>query len=311
MVKRKNIRLSQIVQFGLLFIFIALLFVGGPQLFDTRSFKNFWDLGHIAMFALLTAIIIRDSKWLNKKKLIVQFILIISFTIVLGALIEGIQLLIGRTSEFIDIWRSIVGSLIAFVFFKDYSNKNKIVVNIAKVFVLFLLLVAAWPLIKSVTDEIQAQIDFPVIGDFENAFELEKWYGHSYLSIDDEFVVHGNCSLKADLLTIKYSGISISYFPADWKQYSKLKFNVYNSDDESLQLTCRLHDKYHNNNYNDRFNKTFTFNPGWNEIAIKLEDIINAPADRLMDISEMKNFALFAINLPERKTIYFDYLRLE
>jgi hypothetical protein len=72
-----------------------------------------------------------------------------------------------------------------------------------------------------------------------------------------------------------------------------------------------MHDKRHNNQYNDRFNKSFYFEHGWNEISIELEEVINAPVDRQMDITDMKNFALFAIKLKEKKTIYFDYLRLE
>ena len=86
---------------------------------------------------------------------------------------------------------------------------------------------------------------------------------------------------------------------------------VYSESDEPLKLTCRMHDKEHNNSYTDRFNKTFRFDKGWNEISINLEDVINAPITRKMDITEMKNFALFAIDLQKRKTIYFDYLRLE
>jgi hypothetical protein len=237
--------------------------------------------------------------------------MIIGFTVIIGALIEVVQLLIGRTSEFIDIWRSIVGSFIAIVFFKDYSNIKQYKIRIAKVIVFLLLFAATWPLIKTITDEIQAQIDFPVIANFENRFEIEKWYGQSYLTLDEKYVVNGSYSLKAELLTTKYSGISISYFPTDWKDFSTVKFNVFFPDTDSLRLTCRMHDNIHNNQYKDRFNKSFFIKNGWNEISIYLEEVINAPVDRQMDITEMKNFALFAIQLKERKIIYFDYLRLE
>ena len=299
------------IQYSLLFLLVLFLFIGGPQLIDQRSFQNLWDFGHVILFALLSAIILRDSKWLNSKKLSIQFTLIIGFTFILGSLIEVVQLFIGRTYEFIDVWRSIVGSLIAIVFFKDFKLVKSYKIKIAKVFVLLLLLAAAWPLIKSLTDEIQARIDFPIISDFENRFELEKWYGQCYVTINNEYVIHGDQSLKAELLTIKYSGISISYFPIDWQEYSKIKFSVYYPETEPLQLTCRLHDKKHNNHYNDRFNRSFYVKQGWNEISIVLKDVINAPENRKMDITNMKNFALFAISLNERKTIYFDYLRLE
>jgi hypothetical protein len=299
------------LHYSFLFLLILLLFVGGPQFVDTRSFQNFWDFGHVILFALFSSIVLKDSKWLGSKKLSIQFTLIIGFTFILGSLIEVIQLYIGRTYEFVDVWRSIVGSLLGIVFSKEFKNVKPYIIKTARVFVLLLLLIATWPLIKSLTDETQAKIDFPIIADFENPFELEKWYGHCYATINDEFVFHGNNSLKAELLTVKYSGFSISYFPTDWQGYSTIKFNLYLPTADSLRLTCRIHDVEHNNQFNDRFNKSFYIKQGWNEITFDLQDVIKAPENRKMDITNIKTFAVFAISLKQRKTIYFDFLRLE
>lgn len=311
MIAKNKITSKRIIQYSLLLLLISFLFIGGPQLIDKRSFQNFWDLGHVVLFTLLSTIVLRDSKWLISKNLSIQFILIIGFTFVLGSLIEVVQLYIGRTYEFVDVWRSIVGSLLGIVFSKEFKNVKPYIIKTARVFVLLLLLIATWPFIKSLVDEIQAQNDFPVIADFENPFELEKWYGQCYATINKEFVFHGKKSLKAELLTVKYSGISISYFPTNWQEYSVIKFHVYLPETDSLRLTCRIHDVGHNNKFDDRFNKSFFVNHGWNEIAFDLKQVTNAPSNRIMDITKMKNFALFAVNLKERKTIYFDYLKLE
>ena len=126
---------------------------------------------------------------------------VLAITVILGILIEWIQLLIGRTLEFIDLWRNIIGSLLAFVYSKNISVIKPKIIKILRIIVLVLLLLAAWPLFKVVTDEIQSQIDFPVIADFENCFEIEKWYGQSYIELNEEFVVHGKRSLKIELLT--------------------------------------------------------------------------------------------------------------
>ena len=311
MLSKNKVTSKRFLEYSFLFLLILFLFIGGPQLIDQRSFQNLWDFGHVILFALLSSIVLRDSKWLGRKKLSIQFTLIIGFTFILGSLIEVVQLYIGRTYEFIDVWRSIVGSLLAIVFSKEFKNVKSYIIKTARVFVLLLLLIATWPLIKSLTDEIQAKIDFPVIADFENPFELEKWYGKCYATINEDFVFHGKKSLKAELLTVKYSGFSINYFPTDWQGYSTIKFNLYLPTADSLRLTCRIHDVGHNNKYNDRFNKSFYIKQGWNEIAFDLLDVINVPENRTMDITNIKNFALFAISLKERKTIYFDYLRLE
>jgi hypothetical protein len=255
--------------------------------------------------------VLRDSKWLNRKTTSTQISLIIGFTIILGLLIEGIQLLIGRTSEIIDIWRSIIGSLLAITFSKRMSEVKLYVIRIAKFLVIIFLLIEAWPLIKALTVEIQAKIDFPIIADFENHFELENWHGRCYKTINNEFVYHGDKSLKAVFLTTKYSGISIDRFPSDWQNYSKIIFNVYLPATDSLKLLCRINDKNHKKHINDWFGKSFYVKQGWNEISFKLEDVEKAPTDRKMDITNIKNFTLYTKNLKEQKTIYFDYLRLE
>jgi len=172
-----KIAIIRLIQYSFLLILILFLFIGGPQLFDTRSLQKLWDLGHIVLFALLFMIILRDSKWIKTKKIMVQISLIIIFTIIFGLLIEGTQLLIGRTADFIDFLENVIGALLAFVYSKNISAVKLNIVKTSRVIVIAFVLLATWPLIKVVTDEIQAKMDFPVIADFENSFEIEKWYG--------------------------------------------------------------------------------------------------------------------------------------
>ena len=306
-----KIKIRNYFQFGIVFLLLLFLFVGGPQLYDIRSVKKLWDLGHIVLFAFLFIIILRQSKWLKKQKLYLQFTIVIMITIVFGLIIEWIQLYIGRTSELIDVWRNVVGSLIAFVYSKQINSINKYKIYLARIIVMILVAFASLPFVKVLIDEIQARHDFPVVADFENPFEIEKWYGNSYISISNESVYHGNYSLKVKLISTKYSGISINYFPTNWEKFSLLKFNIYSEYENPIELTCRIHDINHDNQFPDRMNKTIVVNKGWNGIEIPFDEIIHAPVDRNINIKEIKNFALFASNLEEEIIIYFDYMRLE
>jgi hypothetical protein len=58
-------------------------------------------------------------------------------------------------------------------------------------------------------------------------------------------------------------------------------------------------------------NKRVVITQGWNEVIVPFEEIIHAPKDRKINITEVKNFALFASNLETNKILYFDYMRLE
>lgn len=301
----------KIVQYGLLLILVLLLFIGGSQNSNTRSLINLWDLGHVVLFALLFNVILRNSKWLYDKRILLQIIIIVTSTIIIGILIEWIQLFIGRTAEFIDVLRNVIGAMLAFSYSKSILKLKKNTIKIIRIVTLLLLLLAAWPLIKSLTDEIQSQIRFPIIADFEDVFEIDKWYGVSNISLSEEFVKHGKYSLKTELLTNKYSGISVNYFPSNWKNYTSLKFSIYSKSDDPLILICRIHDKNHSKGNNEKFDKKIVINSGWNDFSFSLDEIIDAPKERKLDIENLKNFTLFAVRLKQEKTIYFDYLRLE
>ena len=56
-------------------------------------------------------------------------------------------------------------------------------------------------------------------------------------------------------------------------------------------ITCRVHDRQHTLGlelYNDRFNRSYPLNPGWNRISINIEDISTAPQTRPMDLSQIQ-----------------------
>ena len=80
-----------------------------------------------------------------------------------------------------------------------------------------------------------------------------------------------------------------------------------------MDLTCRVNDTGHErrgNRYEDRFNRTYRLNPGWQTIAIPLEEIRGAPKERPMQMEAIDNVMLFAIRLPRPRTIYIDNVRL-
>ncbi len=296
----------------LLIVFASIfLFAGSPTSLSTRSMITGWELGHILLFALLGIILLKDIKWLKKKTFVYKFIILITLTIVIGIIIEFLQYGIDRTPDITDIWRNIIGILLPLGFTKDSINIANYQKYIIRFFIVFLVLIEVKPLFISLSDEYLAYKNFPVIADFETPFELSRWHGDSKYKIVNDIVKHGNASLKTTLNTSKYSGVSIDYFPSDWSNYSYLKFNVFNSTDELLKFTTRIHDDFHTNKYSDRYNKRFTAKPGWNEYSIKIQDILNAPKTRKMDIVCIKNIAVFATKLPEPKIVYLDYFRLE
>jgi hypothetical protein len=82
---------------------------------------------------------------------------------------------------------------------------------------------------------------------------------------------------------------------ADWRDYRWLKMDLTNPGAAPLQLTIRVHDRMHNNQQTDRFNRRFRLEPSTREVvAVALEDIESAPAGRILDISHVAEWIIFA-----------------
>lgn len=280
----------------------------------SRLLEASWNWGHILLFVLLTYFLLRYWPWLGRKNAGRQIITIIVVTFVLGFGIELAQSLIGSgTPDLDDIVRDFLGSVVAFLFIAQLK-KAKILTVVLRLAVLVLLMNELLPVVYAGWDEYQAEKQFPVLGDFESSLELSRWSGESKRNLSEDHVVHGHKSLKVELTTARYSGISLNYFPENWSAFDSLHFNVYNPDPQPLKMTCRIHDAQHRSNgfrYKDRFHKEIKLIQGWNHIHIDLNEVCLAPESRGMNMRKIYNFALFATQLPESRVIYVDYMYMK
>ena len=94
----------------------VMLFVGGTDDGATRSFREFWNLGHIALFLALGYLLLAPPSPLATRTFSVQCLVVISFTFLLGGLVEVVQAGIGRDMDLIDMARNSIGALLSLVF---------------------------------------------------------------------------------------------------------------------------------------------------------------------------------------------------
>jgi hypothetical protein len=119
--------------------------------------------------------------------------------------------------------------------------------------------------------------------------------------------------MKILLTTDEYSGASLRYFDGDWASARTLQISLYNPDSDPLRITCRIHDRKHNDDgmeYEDRFNRSYLLMPGWSQIEIDLDEVEKSPANRKMDMKRIQGVMLFAVSLPEPRVLYLDEMRL-
>ncbi len=178
-------------------------------------------------------------------------------------------------------------------------------------FVLILVGIAIFPLTRAVIDEQTALRQFPLLSDFETVFEGDRWKEKELFRVEEGFARHGRHSLKVNLTTDTYSGVSFFYFPGNWQGFESLHVSVYLPDEGKLNLVCRIHDSAHNNEYTDRFNRGFVLEKGWNELVILLADIQHAPVTRLLNMKKIDGLKFFGISQAKERIIYIDHLYLK
>lgn len=162
-------------------------------------------------------------------------------------------------------------------------------------------------------DEHHARQQFPVLSDFESPFEIQRWHSEDDLQIDHTVHYTGRSSLRINLNTDQYSGVSLQYFPQNWQNFSQFQFCAYNPSSQPLAITCRIHDTAHTTgvqHYSDRFNRTYTLIHGWDFITMPLKDIQSAPATRFMDLGQIRGVGIFVIRLPHPRLMYIDDVQL-
>lgn len=297
---------------GILALFSTiLLFVGGPGPDSLRSFRYVWGMGHLFCFALWAYLYV---SWRSNRTFRSQMFEVVLLAFFLGGLTELIQSGIGREATWQDLGNDLIGALLGVVFFAE-SRKSfpEWQLRVLQVPILLMALWSLFPVGKVIVDDAIAWRQFPLLSGFETRLEASRWGGSATRDIADDFYFSGTSSLQVGLTTQRYSGIGLKSFPQNWGDYSAVSLQVFNPDQEPLQLHFRIHDQFHRENgntYGDRFNASFKITPGWNHLRVSLADVAKAPKKRLLDLTRIAGMGVFVGKIPQSRTIYLDDVKL-
>jgi hypothetical protein len=301
--------------FAPLLLLFGLFFVGGTDEFTPRSLKIAWNFGHVIFFAIAVYLLLQLAPITHRKSPLSQFLLIIGLCLMAGILIESIQFMIGRQASWGDVFRNILGGLVALIFFPHRQAQNNVFFGrLAKAIVTILVGIQLVPLALALVDEQMARSQFPMLANFESQLELSRWESDANITLDSNFVINGDKSARIEFTTEKYSGLSTQFMPPDWKNYERVLFSSYLPGQAPLILSYRIHDRQHEQGdylYHDRFNRRVLLQPGWNHISAELTDVFNAPRTRQMDMGSIANIHFYVSNQKQPRVIYLDNLRLE
>jgi VanZ family protein len=312
----------------LLFIFtaafVALVFGQLPG--DTLLWRELQNTGHTLLFGLLTFITLRlvrstgrDSQTPYRSYLIAGCACLAT-----GIATEFAQQLTGRGFSQTDILRDLAGICVALglhaVF--DRTNVNSRVIRSAMLrgitFALSCGLLAAslYPLGSLALDIHARRLAFPTIIDMR-----ADWAG-SILELNETVLDltpdAGTCGPVMDdsltglhLSSARYPGISVSEPYPDWRSYQYLTFALFSDRPEPFDLVLRIHDRLHDHTYPDRFNRKLKVSIGENRYRILLADVENAADGRKLDLANIANVMLFAVDITRPLEFCAGLMRLE
>jgi hypothetical protein len=177
-------------------------------------------------------------------------------------------------------------------------------------------MLVALPVAFAAFDDYNIWRDFPVLASFEHRDELGRWAAGQNIKMRrvEGIARDGGYAAAIDFTTGRYSEIAMQYFYRDWRGFSALAADIYNPD-EPVALMIKIYDRQHTEtghyNFYDRYNGSYVLEHGWNEIRIPMQEIEHGPAERLMQLDQMRGFQLFLAEQPRPRTLFIDNIRLE
>jgi len=319
------------IVFRVVVIFIAscgtlfLLFFHSPSLFHPNRYllRAVLSLGHVPLFGLiawtvLLAINLRNlriSTWPTW-----SYAVAFLFTLGLSLLTEFLQIITPRDANIGDVFLNALGATLFLgagllwinrEFSARFSRWQK---RLRWVFVLVSVTVVAflvYPIAMLAIDEIQARASFPIVASFESEMEMRRWdAGNNEVSLSQDHVDEGKYSLRVALSPGRFSGISMTRPPSDWRGFDSFDLTVFNPSNKNLMIMLKIFDWDHKYKYDDRFNRLLHIFPGKNAISMPIQEIKSAPATRRMQMDKIGQISFFMRNLGQEQVLYFDRIRL-
>ena len=108
----------------------------------------------------------------------------------------------------------------------------------------------------------------------------------------------------------EYSGLAIEPFP-DWRGYTAFRFTASTVGRKNRQVTLRINDTDHNQQYADRFNRVLEIDDTPTEITIPLSEISALANGRQMQLDSVRTMVFFMIDTDGSEKIILNNIQLE
>jgi VanZ family protein len=281
----------------------VLLFVGGKGPFSHRLTGELWNSGHVLLFCGFAILL---GARLHTPGIVVKLVVVMAVAAPLGLLVEIIQRYTGRDFSLLDVVFDTLGAYVGLLIGarrQVLAAARPVAWGVCTVGVIGLLLIGI-PIGGMAWDTLQAYRQFPLLAGFTSPLERGRFNEGDALRIMDE-------GLEVQFQKAAYSGFFLDDFPRDWRGYNTLVLDIFNPGRRPLPLHCRIHDRAHNQDFNDRYNGQFLVLPGQSTIRIDLKQAEIAPHNRKLALDDVAGVGCFLVNSPGGQIMYVSQIRLQ
>jgi VanZ family protein len=275
----------------LLFVVAALLLFVPLPIPPTYAGRTIENAGHTPLFFIVTLaaiFMLRDRPRFAGWRL---YLAAGAIGIGLGFLSEVVQRPLARDASWEDVGADAIGAISAlavYALFDRFAGVRRWHRVVALVVVASCLLVYLSPIYTMTRAYLHRNGQFPVLASFHSRIEL---YWTLSIGVYRDIV---NDALEVIFVAKETPGIGFHEPIPDWTGFGWLVLDVENPANEPLKLGVRVHDKSHNWQYHDRFNREFDLAASERRsIRISLDEIRRGPRNRPMDMTRISNISLF------------------
>ncbi len=293
-------------------VIIALLatmvvFTALPQ--STEFLHVLHKTGHPLAFGLTSLLVLRLISTLDRSASSpawMAYLAAFLLTVLLGAMTEIAQLFTHRNARAVDVLSDAVGALACLAghaaIFADRTQLKTTGLRLALWLVaVSASIVAMAPLIWCLSAYAYRDAMFPVI--LHNPSRLGLYFVSQ--DSDNTTVVpmpadgsegSPGRALKVAIDRGAYPGVHFAEPYPRWSKYQSLVLDVTNPGATKLTLVVRVHDRAHNHEYDDRFNREFTISAkSKTTIKVSLREIQHGPKRRLLDMDSIGGLMIFSL----------------
>jgi VanZ family protein len=268
----------------------------------TRFVHTLQKLAHPVTFGAVALLFLTLLKRQTPRRFgsyVVAFIL----TVLCGAGTEIAQAFVHRDPSLLDVLRDALGASTALAGFatlvpgEDARGRGGWrVMGALFAFAGFAIMVA--PISISLAAYARRDLSFPTL--LEACSPLDLYFvsggGADVSVVPSTGQATSRCgsTLRVTFSSAPYAGIALEEPYPDWRMAHTLVLDLRNPGELDLPLAVRVHDRAHSHQFRDRFNREFTLRAHESlDLAIPIAEIEHAPADRLIDLSQIAGVIVF------------------